>query len=256
MNLSCRILKIRTGMKIGHVEASNVVPPLMTSQLSKNLPEKVAGKSPKSNLLEKLPEGNHSRLRKCFESLNLKGIESWDEQQQQSVRDLITEYQHLFVTSLSELGKTSVAQHDIKLDDMIPCKEWYQRIPLHQYEEVKKHLQEMLKIGAIHRSTSPWTSPIVLFHKKDGGLWFCIDLRKLNNKMIKDVQSLPRIEESLDCLDGATIFTSLDLQSGYWQVELTEASQPLTAITIGPLGFFECVWMPFGLTNALATFNA
>ena len=73
--------------------------------------------------------------------------------------------------------------------------------------------------------------------------------------MIKDVQSLPRIENSIDCLDGATIFTSLDLQSEYWQVELTEASQPLTAFTIGPLGFYECVWMPFGLTNAPDTFQ-
>ena len=111
----------------------------------------------------------------------------------------------------------------------------------------------MLEIGAICRSTSPWASTIVLVHKKDGGLWFCIDLRKLNNKTIKDVQTLPRIEVSLDCLDGATIFTSHDLQSGYWQVELTEGSQPLTAFTIGPLGFYECVQMPFGLTNTPAT---
>ena len=69
------------------------------------------------------------------------------------------------------------------------------------------------------------------------------------------MQSLPRIEDSLDCLDGATIFTSLDLQSGYWQVELTEASRPLTAFTVGPLGFYECVQMPFGLTIAPATFQ-
>ena len=69
------------------------------------------------------------------------------------------------------------------------------------------------------------------------------------------MQSLPKREDSLDCLDGATIFTSLDLQSGYWQVELTEASRPLTAFTIGPLGFYKCVQMPFGLTNALATFQ-
>ena len=104
----------------------------------------------------------------------------------------------------------------------------------------------MLEIGAIHRSTSPWASPVDLAHKKDGGLWFCIDLRKLNNNMIKDVQNLPSMEDSLDCLGGATSFTILDLQSGYWQVELTEAGQPLTAFTIGPLGFYECVWMPFG----------
>ena len=96
---------------------------------------------------------------------------------------------------------------------------------------------------------------MVLVQKKDGNLRFCIDLRKLNNRTIKDAQSLPRIEDSLDCLDGVTIFTSLDLQLGYWQVELTEASRPLTAFTVGPLGFYECVWMPFHLTNAPAPFQ-
>ena len=80
-------------------------------------------------------------------------------------------------------------------------------------------------------------------------------MRKLNNQTIKDAQSLPRIEDSLDCLDGATIFTTLDLQLGYWQVEIREASKPLIAFTIGPLGFYECVQMPFGLTNAPATFQ-
>ena len=96
---------------------------------------------------------------------------------------------------------------------------------------------------------------MVLVRKKDSSLWFCIDFRKLNNQTIKDLQSLPRIEDSLDCLDGATIFTSLDLQSSYWQVELTEASTPLTAFTVGPLGFYEYVQMPFALTNTPATFQ-
>ena len=110
----------------------------------------------------------------------------------------------------------------------------------------------MLDVRAICRSTSPWASPVVLACKKDGSLWFCIDLRKLNNQTIKDAQ---RIEDSLNCLDGATIFTSLYLQSGYQQVEMTEASKPLTAFTVGPLGFYKCVWMAFVLTNALATFQ-
>ena len=95
----------------------------------------------------------------------------------------------------------------------------------------------------------------MLVQKKDSSLRFCIDLRKLNNRTIKDAQSLPRIEDALDCLDGATNFTSLDLQSGYWQVELTEPSRPLTACTVGPLRFYECVQMPFGLTNVPATFQ-
>ena len=165
------------------------------------------------------------------------GIESWTEQQQCSVRKLLEEYQHLFALNLKELGKTSLVQHEIKLSDKTPFKERYRRIPPHQYEEVRKHLQEMLDIGAICRSTSPWASPVVLVCKKDGSLQFCIDLRKLNNQAIKDAQILPTVEDSLNCLHGATIFTSLDLQSGYWQVEMTEASKPLTAFTVGPLRF-------------------
>ena len=131
------------------MEASNVVPPLMVPQLNKNVPKKVAGNAPENNLLNILPGGNGSRLEKLFESLNLDGIEPWDEHQQQSVRDLIVEYQHLFAMNLGQLGKISLIQHNIKLDDMTPLKECYQRILPHQYEEVKNHLQKMLEIGAI-----------------------------------------------------------------------------------------------------------
>ena len=139
------------------------------------------------------------------------------------------EYQHLFAMDLSELGKTSLVQHDIKLDNPTPFKEHYCMILPHQYKEVKKHLKGMIEIGAICKSTTPWDSPIVLVWKKDDGLQFCTDLRKLDSRTIKDAQSLPRIEDLLDFLDVTTIFTSLDLQSGYWQVELSEASRPLTA---------------------------
>ena len=124
-----------------------------------------------------------------------------------------------------------------------------------QFEEVRKHLEEMVNIGAIRKSQSPWASTIVLVRKKDGSLRFCIDLRKLNERTIKDTYSLPRIKESLDCLNGAQIFSSVDLKSGYWQVELTEESKAMTAFTVGPLGFYECIHMPFGLTNAPATFQ-
>ena len=65
----------------------------------------------------------------------------------------------------------------------------------------------MLKVGAIWKSVSPWASPVVLVHKKDGSLRFSIDLRKLNSRTIKDANSLPQIEESLDCLNGAILFT-------------------------------------------------
>ena len=113
----------------------------------------------------------------------------------------------------------------------------------------------MLEIGAISESKSPWASAVVLVRKKDGSLRFCIDLRKLNARTIKDAYSLPRIEETLDCLNGAQRFTSLDLKLGYWQVELDEVSKGLTAFTVGPLGFYQCKCMPFGLTNTPATFQ-
>ena len=110
-------------------------------------------------------------------------------------------------------------------------------------------------MGAIRRSFSPWASAVVLVRKKDGGLRFCINLCKLNNRTIKDGYSLPRIEDTLDCLQGAVWFSTLNLKSRYWQVELGEEAKPLTAFTMGPLGFWECGCMPFGLTHAPATFQ-
>ena len=71
----------------------------------------------------------------------------------------------------------------------------------------------------------------------------------MNAQTIKDAYSLPRIEETLDCLEGSIIFTSLDLKSGYWQVEMDEASKPLTAFTVGPLGFYECERIPLPLSK-------
>ena len=111
----------------------------------------------------------------------------------------------------------------------------------------------MLDIGAIRHSCSLWASAVVIVWKKDGSLRFCIDLRHLNSHTIKDAYSLPQIEESLDCLNDACIFTSLDLKSGYWQVKMDEKSIPYTAFTMGPLGFYKCIHMPFRLTNAPAT---
>ena len=113
----------------------------------------------------------------------------------------------------------------------------------------------MLDIGAVRKSCSPWASVVVLVKKKDGSLRFCIDLHKLNTKAIKDAYSLPRSEESLDCVNGTCIFTSLDLKSGYWQIMLDEESMPLTAFYGRTIGFYECVHMPFGLMNVPVIFQ-
>ena len=147
-NLSCRTLKVRKGMKIAHVEASNIVPTMVNQGLPKNVLEKEAGNVLKSTLLENVPDTKEEIIDKILESLSWQGMESWSEQQQ-SAKSLIREYQHLFALTLNELGKTCLVQHDIKLDDKTSFKERYQRIPPHQYGEVRKHLQEVLYIGAI-----------------------------------------------------------------------------------------------------------
>ena len=114
----------------------------------------------------------------------------------------------------------------------------------------------MLDIGAIHKlQTVHCASTVVLVWKMDGSLRFGIDLRKLNNQTVKDAYLLPRIDKTLDSLQGSQWFSSLNLKSGYWQVEMDEESKPLTVFTVRLLGFYECKRMPFGLTNAPATFQ-
>ena len=97
----------------------------------------------------------------------------------------------------------------------------------------------MEEVGAIRKSNGPWLSSIVLVKKKDRNLRFCIDLRKLNARTVKDAYALPRIVETLDYLAGSKWFSALDLKSGCWQVELDEESKPLTTFTAGPLGFMN-----------------
>ena len=190
-----------------------------------------------------------------FSKLNISGATSWSEENRLKLRQLFIKHHHIFALDDLELGKTEMVKQVIRLKDEVPFQERYHRIPPHQYDEAKKCLKEMLEIGAIRKSQSPWASAVVLVRKKDGALHFCTNLRKLNARTIKDAQTLPCIEDSLDSLNGAVIFTSLDLKNGYWQVELDENSIPYTAFTVGPLGFYECLSMPFGLTNTPATFQ-
>ena len=187
--------------------------------------------------------------------IDLSGIEDWPEKLQQDAKDMLKRNAQVFSKDDMDMGRTKLVKHHIKLTDPAPFKEAYRRIPPQMYDEVKAHIQEMLDLGAIRPSNSPWASAIVLVRKKDGRLRFCIDLRRLNNRTVKDAYSLPRIESILDSLGGAQIFTTLDLKAGYWQVEMAEECKAYTAFTCGPLGFYECDTMPFGATNAPATFQ-
>ncbi|CAB4027585.1 Hypothetical predicted protein [Paramuricea clavata] len=121
-------------------------------------------------------------------------------------------------------------------------------------ETVKEHIQKLLDSSVIRESHSPYASPIVLVRKKNGSLRLCVDYRKLNLRTQKDSFPLPRIDESLDALNGAQWFTTLDLTSSFNQVAVEEKDKPKTAFTT-PFGLFEYNRMPFGLCGAPATFQ-
>ena len=170
-------------------------------------------------------------------------------------KSLLFKWSDIFSTSPTDLGRTDLIKHEIKLTDDTPFKEPYRRITPALYEEVRIHLKEMLEAGAIRPSQSPYSSNVVLVRKKDGSLRFCIDYRKLNSRIVKDAYTLPRIDDTIDTLIGAKYFSKLDLRSGYWQAEVKEEDTEKTAFTVGNLGFYECNRMAFGLTNAPATFQ-
>ena len=112
----------------------------------------------------------------------------------------------------------------------------------------------MLNLGIIRKSRSPYRANFVLVKKKDGTWRPCVDFRDLNQVTKKDVYPLHRIDDTLDALGSSTVFSTLDLASGYWQVEMDHDSVEKTAFT-SRRGLFEFTVMPFGLCNAPSTFQ-
>jgi hypothetical protein len=121
--------------------------------------------------------------------------------------------------------------------------------------EVEAQIKEALAKGWIEPSTFPWGAPILFVHKKGGGLRMCVDYRALNKQTIKNKYPLPRIDDLFDCLQGAQIFSSLDLASGYHQIRIPDEDIPKTAFRT-PGGHYQYRILSFGLANAPATFQA
>lgn len=175
-------------------------------------------------------------------------------QQKVELQTLLQRWRKVFAVNEEDYGRTDLVQHQIHTGDTPPIKQKYRPLPPLMYKEIKILLADMLKKGVIRESSSPWAAPIVLVRKKDGSWRFCVDYRKLNAVTHKDAFPLPRIEETLTCLTRAEWFSTLDLASGYWQVEMDPKDREKTAFTT-PLGLFEFDRMPFGLCNAPATFQ-
>ena len=122
-----------------------------------------------------------------------------------------------------------------------------------ELRELKAQLEELLSKGFIRPSISPWGAPTLFMKKKDGGLWLCIDYKKLNRVTINNQYPLPRIDELFDQLQGSRVYSKIDLRSGYHQLRVQEGDIPKTAFRTR-YGHYEFLVMPFGLTNAPATF--
>ena len=174
--------------------------------------------------------------------------------QKETASTLLTEYQDIFVGSDGKLGQTSVTKHRIDTGESRPIKQPVRRLPWAQTEIADKEVEKMLAQGTIEPSSSPWASPIVLVTKKDGSTRFCVDYRKLNSITKKDAYPLPNIQEAIDTLHGSHWFSTLDLASGYWQVEMDEHDKAKTAFSTRK-GLYQFNVMPFGLCNAPATFE-
>ena len=151
------------------------------------------------------------------------------------------------------LGHTSVLSHHINTGNSAPIRQYPRRLPYHYRGEVDQQVKDMLQQGVVQPSTSPWASPVVLVKKKDGTYRFCVDYRKLNLVTAQDAHPLPRVGDLLDSLNGNSLFSTLDLRSGYWQLSMSPEDQQKTAF-VTPHGLFEFLRMPYGLCTAPATF--
>lgn len=171
-----------------------------------------------------------------------------------SMETLVEEHKEMFKTEIDELTKCSTAKHRIEVEDCLPVNQRNIQVPKVWESELDAEVAKLLKAKVIRESKSPWASRVVPVKKKNGEIRMCIDFRKLNTVTLKDSYPLPRIDEIVDEMGKACVFSTLDATSGYYHIELEENDKEKTAFR-WKNGLFEFNRMPFGLCNAPATFQ-
>ncbi len=177
-----------------------------------------------------------------------------NEENKKKIETLIASNVDVIAEKLTDLGRSWSVTHKIDTGENAPAytpKRPYARAT---QQIIQQNVEEMLLNQIIRPSTSPYSSPPLIVPKKNGEQRFCVDYRKLNAITKKNKYPLPRIEDTKDYLHGAKFFSTIDLYSGYWQIEIAEVDKHKTAFTTDD-GHFEFNRMPFGLTNAPATFQ-
>lgn len=175
-------------------------------------------------------------------------------EQRQVAMEMLQRKKEAFALPGQQLGRTSQIEHYVDTGDALPIKQAYRSLPLAKQEEAKVQIMEMLRRDVIEPSKSPWASPICMVKKSDGTTRFCVDYRQINLVTKKDSYPLPRIDECVSALGGSQWFSTLDLESGYWQIGMEAESKEKTAFS-SHMGLFQFKVMSFGLCNAPATFE-
>ena len=168
--------------------------------------------------------------------------------------EVVREFPDVFPDVLPGLPPDRQLEFTIDLEPgAAPISKAPYRMAPKELGELKMQPQELLDLGFIRPSVSPWGAPVLFVKKKDGTLRMCIDYRELNKLTLKNKYPLPRIDDLFDQLKGASVFSKVDLRSGYHQLKIRPADIPKTAFRTR-YGHYEFVVMPFGLTNAPAVF--
>ena len=179
----------------------------------------------------------------------------WGSTASDTLSKLLNEFDDLFMKFKADIGKCKIAKHPVEVEPgAVPHREGARRMSPDKAERANQEVRDLLALGMIQPSLSPWASGIVMVKKKSGELRFCCDFRPLNEVTIKDAYPLPRIDESLSRLGKAKIYTSIDLAWAFWQIPVRKADRQKTAFAC-ELGLFEWRRMPFGMCNASATFQ-
>ncbi|UYV82733.1 hypothetical protein LAZ67_22000691 [Cordylochernes scorpioides] len=162
---------------------------------------------------------------------------------------LLHNYQHIFSENKFDVPTLNIPPVEINtISDKIIILRPY-RVPYCDLKEIQNQVAEMLKHNIIEKSYSPFASPVTLVTKRDKTKRFYIDFRKLNDIIQPDIHSLPLIDSVLDKLSRAKVFSSADIASAYWQVEIAPESRPLLAF-VTPDGQYQWTRLPFGLKNS------
>ncbi|KAL0554256.1 hypothetical protein IC582_008173 [Cucumis melo] len=171
-----------------------------------------------------------------------------------SSEPVVRDYPDVFPEELPGLPPHREVEFAIELEPgTVPISRAPYRMAPAELKELKVQLQELLDKGFIRPSVSPWGAPVLFVKKKDGSMRLCIDYRELNKVTVKNRYPLPRIDDLFDQLQGAIVFSKIDLRSGYHQLRIKDEDVPKTAFR-SRYGHYEFIVMSFGLTNAPAVF--